>query len=183
MGLAMVIGVATRIYVEKKLRFKVYSKDEILEKLKNSLNLELYDVDENEEYVIFDIKNDIFIDNIYDLLKNEMEGFRWRDENDVAELNEILRLIEQKKSVKDVEKVICEKGSYYLHMMEGNCFETISYICEDDLCIMARLLVYDLSYKVYLECYFQTFNYLRKKLRSAIDNPLKDDIFLMVTTG
>ena len=41
MGLAMVIGVATRIYVEKKLRFKVYSKNEILEKLKNSLNLEL----------------------------------------------------------------------------------------------------------------------------------------------
>lgn len=183
MGLALVIGVATRIYVEKKCNSRNYSKEEICEKLSDSLNFDLYDINENEEDVIFDIKDDIFTNNIYELLKCEMKGFRWRGEEDEVNLNGILNRIRKKKSVKEIEKVVREEGSCYLSMMEGNRFETISYICKEDLYITARLLVYDLSYKVYLECYFQTLNYLREKLRIAIDNQLKDDIFLMVTTG
>ena len=45
------------------------------------------------------------------------------------------------------------------------------------------MLVYNMAYKVLFESYYELFRYLRKKIQSAIDNPLKDDVFLMITTG
>lgn len=67
--------------------------------------------------------------------------------------------------------------------MSGCCLETISYISKKRLTVYAELLVYNMAYKVFLEDYFEMFRYLKEKIQSAIDNPLKDDVFLMVTTA
>ena len=62
-------------------------------------------------------------------------------------------------------------------------WENILYIGDGELCITATLLSYTWAFKVYLECYWDLFRYLREKTQIAIDNPLKGDVFLMVTTG
>ena len=67
--------------------------------------------------------------------------------------------------------------------MSGNYFETISYISSRGLTVYAEMIVYNMAYKVFLECYNDMLKYLRDKIRNAIDNPLKDDVFLMITTG
>ena len=86
-------------------------------------------------------------------------------------------------SVEKVKNVVEEEGSYFLHIMSGFCLETISYISKRRFTVYAELLVYNMAYKVLFESYYELFRYLRKKIQSAIDNPLKDDVFLMITTG
>lgn len=51
------------------------------------------------------------------------------------------------------------------------------------LTVYTEMIVYNMAYKVFLECYNDMLKYLRDKIRNAIDNPLKDDVFLMITTG
>ena len=56
MGLALVVGVATKIVVEKEDDYKYCTKEEILRDLKDELNFNLYDVEEDERRVIFYIR-------------------------------------------------------------------------------------------------------------------------------
>ena len=101
----------------------------------------------------------------------------------LKKLNEILNKIKDAKDTKSVIDIVEDEGAYYLHIMTGCPWETISYIDDGDLCIMATLLTYSYSYKVFLEEYYELFRYFRSKLQDAIDNPLKDDVFPMITTG
>ncbi len=184
MGLALVIGVATNIYVKKKNSFREYTKDEIIKQLDGKLNMELYDVSEDQEdnLVVFSIKEEIFKNNIYDFLMKETKNLKWKGK-DRENLNEILSKIKDAKDTKSIIDIVDEEGSYYLYIMTGCPWETISYIDDGDLCIMATLLTYSYSYKVILEEFYDLFRYFRSKLQDAIDNPLKDDVFPMITTG
>lgn len=183
MGLALVVGVATKIVVEKENYYgKECTKEEILEDLKNELNFNLYNIEEDEQNVIFYIKEDIFVKNIYNLLLSETKNNKWtRRDKERFEL--ILENIKVMDSVEKIKDIIKEEGSYFLHMMSGSCLETIAYISKKGFTVYAELLVYNMAYKVFLESYYEIFRYLREKLQNAIDNPLKDDVFLMVTTG
>lgn len=183
MGLALVVGVATKIVVEKENYYEgKCTKEEVLEDLKDELNFDLYDIEEDEKNVTFFIKEDVFVNNIYNLLLSETKNNEWKGH----EKERFNLILENKKAMDSVEKmknVVKEDGSYFLHIMSGNCLETISYISKKRFTIYAELLVYNDAFKVFLECYFDIFKYLREKIRNAIDNPLKDDVFLMVTTG
>mgnify|MGYP007069893004 CR=1 FL=1 len=184
MGLALVIGVATKIYVKKSTDFKEYTKDEIIKQLDGKLNMNLYDVRDCEEdkMLVFTIKKEIFKNNIYDFLVSETKNLKWKGKHR-EELNQILEKIKGAKDTESIMNIVKEEGSYYLHIMTGNPWETISYIGDGDLSIIATLLTYSFSYKVILEEYCDLFRYIRSKLQDAIDNPLKDDVFLMITTG
>lgn len=182
MGIALDIGVATKISIEKKSGFKMYSKDEILEKLKDCLNLELYNIDEDEESVLLEIKEDIFLKNIYNLLLTETLSSKWKNE-DKENFDKLLLSIKKAKSINEVEEIVKDKGSYYMFFCEGCPWEDISYISDEDLNIIPKMLVFENSYKVIFETYYSIFRYLRAKIQQAIDNPLKDDVFLMLATG
>ncbi len=182
MGLGIAVGVATEIHIEKKGDFKTFSKEEILESVKDSLDLTLYNITEDEKHVNLDIKEEIFMDNIYDLLVKELEDFDIRD-NEKQKLDNLLERIKDAKSMEEIEKITTEDYQYFFHFLNGCPWESISYISKDELCIFATLFTYSFSFKVVMECYFELFNYLRKKLQKSIDNPLKDDVFLMITTA
>ena len=64
MGRYMIIGTATKIYVEKNSRYDTYNVEQIKEILSNKLNLNLYDITEDEENVYLSIKPKIFSENI-----------------------------------------------------------------------------------------------------------------------
>ena len=183
MGLALVVGVATKIVVEKENYYEgKCTKEEILEDLKDELKFDLYDIEEDEQNVIFYIKEDIFVNNICNLLLSETKNYEWKG-HEKERFNLILENIKAMDSVEKMKNIVKEDGSYFLHMMSGCCLETISYISKRKFTVYAELLVYNMAYKVFLKAYFELFSYLREKIQSAIDNPLKDDVFLMVTTG
>lgn len=182
MGLALVVGVATKIVVEKENYIGSCTREDVLKDLKDELNLDLYDIEEDEENVYFYIKEDIFVNNIYNLLLSETKGNKWNG-NEKERFKLILEKINDMDSVEKIKNIIKEEGSFFLHIMSGCCLETISYISKKRLTVYAELLVYNMAYKVFLEDYFEMFRYLKEKIQSAIDNPLKDDVFLMVTTA
>lgn len=128
MGLGLAVGVATEIFIRKDS----YSKEEIINKINNYLNLDLYDIEEDDQYISLIIKSD---------------------------------------------------KSYRLNFLEGNIIETISYISNSELKIFSNLIVYNFSYKVYMEEYCEFFRYVRAKMQQSINNVLKDDVFLMLATG
>ena len=183
MGLALVVGVATKIVVEKENYYEgKCTKEEILEDLKDELDFNLYNIEEDEKNVTFYIKEDVFVNNIYNLLVSETKDIGLTG-NDKEEFALLLENIKNMDSVEKVKNVVEEEGSYFLHIMSGFCLETISYISKRRFTVYAELLVYNMAYKVLYESYYELFRYLRKKIQSAIDNPLKDDVFLMITTG
>ena len=172
MGLALVVGVATKIVVEKENYYEgKCTKEEILEDLNEELKFDLYDIEEDEQNVIFYIKEDVFVNNICNLLLSETKDYEWKG-HEKERFNLILANIQAMDSVEKMKNIVKEEGSYFLHMMSERKFT-----------VYAELLVYNMAYKVFLEAYFELFSYLREKIQSAIDNPLKDDVFLMVTTG
>ena len=183
MGLALVVGVATKIVVEKENYYtKGCTKKDVLEDLKDELDFNLYNIEEDEKNVTFYIKEDVFVNNIYNLLVSETKDIELTS-NDKEKFNLLLENIKNMDSVEKVKNVVEKEGSYFLHIMSGFCLETISYISKRGFTVYAELLVYNMAYKVLFESYYELFRYLRKKIQSAIDNPLKDDVFLMITTG
>ena len=124
----------------------------------------------------------VLVNNIYNLLVSETKDIGLTG-NDKEEFALLLENIKNMDSVEKVKNVVEEEGSYFLHIMSGFCLETISYISKRRFTVYAELLVYNMAYKVLFESYYELFRYLRKKIQSAIDNPLKDDVFLMITTG
>ena len=74
------------------------------------------------------------------------------------------------KKVYGIEQT--SKGYY------GFCND-INYIAEEsNLGMYADILSFFSCGKVLIECYNELFDYLRDKIIKAIDNPLKDSIFI-----
>ena len=61
MGQYLSVGIAKEIFVYKSDGWTYYTKDEIEEKLSKVLNLDLYDISENEKYVFLNLKQFVSI--------------------------------------------------------------------------------------------------------------------------
>ena len=126
MGLALVVGVATKIVVEKENYYEgKCTKEEILEDLKDELKFDLYDIEE-----------DAFVNNICNLLLSETKNYEWKG-HEKERFNLILENIKAMDSVDKMKNVVKEEGSYFLHMMSGCCLETISYISKRKFTVYA----------------------------------------------
>lgn len=112
MGLALVVGVATKIVVEKENYIGSCTREDVLKDLKDELNLDLYDIEEDEENVYFYIKEDIFVNNIYNLLLSETKGNKWNG-NEKERFKLILEKINDMDSVEKIKNIIKEEGSFF----------------------------------------------------------------------
>lgn len=178
MGLGLAVGVATEIFIRKDS----YTKEEIIDKIRNYFNLDLYDIEEDDQYISLIIKLKIFKDNIYDFLNSEVKYFKLSDKQSVY-FNDTVQKLQKINNIEEVKEIIKSDKSYRLNFLEGNIIETISYISDSELKIFSNLIVYNFSYKVYMEEYCEFFRYVRAKMQQSINNVLKDDVFLMLATG
>ena len=112
---------------KKIITRKAVQKKDVLEDLKDELDFNLYNIEEDEQNVIFYIKEDVFVNNIYNLLVSETKDIGLTG-NDKEEFALLLENIKNMDSVEKVKNVVEEEGSYFLHIMSGFCLETISYI-------------------------------------------------------
>lgn len=178
---ALVLGVATKIYIEKLTRFGVYTKERLLEELKGDLNLELYNVFEDMEYVILIPKNKVFVKYIAELLSSEVSQMRL-GHVPKKEMKEFLENLKELTDIKDFKKILLSSpGGYFLYL-HGRSDEDISYIYSGskNINIFADMIGFCYCNSVYIECYRTLFRYLLKKIKKTSQNPLKDDIFFLI---
>ena len=64
MGQSIIVGTATKIYARKRGEFSTYSLEQIKKFLSKKLNLNLYDITEDEKQVYLSIKPKVFSENI-----------------------------------------------------------------------------------------------------------------------
>lgn len=171
-------GIATTIYAKKN---SIYNSNKIKNALTECLNLEIYDMHENEEYIYLSLKEDIFMKNYEKLIKREykildldVKNYKVFDEIRDMSYNELLDGL-QKKDICYPYFQFTEAYGYYSN--------DISYILDQNynIEVSADIITYYLSEKVLFECYNDIFSYIRNKIISSMNNPLKDAVFVTIT--
>ena len=176
MGKSIIVGIATKIYVKKTYKYNIEQVKEILSK---KLNLSLYDIIEDDNDICLSIKPKIFSENIINLLKNEYKILGIDNNKVNNELLKKLKNIPYNQILNEIENKKISTGNFQFLEGNYNYLNDISYIDNNEkLTICADIIAFYLSDKVILESYFELFNYLRNKIVEAMDNPLKDDIFI-----
>lgn len=168
-------GVATCISIKKG----GYSTEEILEDLRLSMNLDIFDIEDKEEYLYLNIKEDIFEDNIIDFIKSQItiagkkyleRDFKFLEEFKGKTLDEMIEYS------KDYNRLPFYHSNGYFSISND-----ISYIFTNIRCsATADMVTYITEGKIIMECWFSIFKYLREKLVNATDNILKDALFLTI---
>ena len=176
MGQYLSVGIAKEIFVYKSDGWTYYTKDEIEEKLSKVLNLDLYDISENEKYVFLNLKQKVFSENIYNLLENEYEQMKIPE--DVYTYAE--EVLQRLKNTTLFDEVF--ENNFGTPFFELLLTSDISYVMgRDDYLRMEAYIISIFSEgKVLFECYNEMVRYLRNKIISTIDNPLKDAIFVSI---
>ena len=111
MGQYLDCGIATEIIVEKRRN----STEKILEKLKNKIDLNIYDISQNDELVCLDIKEDIFEKYAIPFIEEQLEMVKSNLTTE-KELKSLKNLEELKgKSYEELIKISNEKSHYFFH--------------------------------------------------------------------
>jgi len=163
MGTYLDIGIATKIYARKEDRWRSYSKEEVLENLGKKIDLNIYNMTDEEDYVILDIKPEIFEKEIGNILSEQLKYC----ENAEEEMKKIDKL--KGLSYNELIDIAEEKSMINFCLMEG---ADISYIADriEVYCDFISILS---EGKVFFECYYNMFNYIRNLLVATSKNPLK----------
>lgn len=175
MGQYLACGVATCINISKN----GYSKERILDDLKLKMNLDIFNVIDDEKVMCLELKKDIFENNIIDFIKSQVKDIEdYRRERELEYLDEL--------KGKNMDEMI-EYSKHYnrrpFFYSEGyfNVCNIVSYIFTDVNCdATIDMVSYISDGKIIMECWFDIFDYLRDKLVKATDNPLKDALFITI---
>lgn len=168
-------GVATCISIKKDR----YSTEEILEDLKLNMNLDIFDIQDEEKYLYLNIKEDIFEDNIIDFIKSQITI---AGNTDLERDFEFLEGFEGKTLDEMIEySKNYNRMPFYHSRGYFSISNDISYIFTNIQCnATADMVIYISEGKIIMECWFSIFKYLREKLVNATDNVLKDALFLTI---
>lgn len=180
MGQCIIVGTATTIYVKKEGKYSTYNLEQIKEILSKKLNLNLYDIAEDENQVYLSIKPKIFSENILSLLQNEYEILGVDINNEYnKELFEKIKHTPYNQLLNEIESK--NLNTYDFQFLKGYYYisNDISYIANNsNIAICADIIAFYLGEKAFLEAYNSLFDYLRNKIIKTMDNPLKDDVFI-----
>lgn len=175
MGQYLACGVATCISINKR----GYETEEILEDLKLKMNLDIFNIVDDEKVMCLEIKEDIFEENIIDFIKSQITPLRRRD------LDEDLEFLDEFKGKKFDEMINYSKEFnripfYYSEGYFKIC-NIASYIFTNVNCdATVDLVVYLENGKIVMEEWFSMFCYLRDRIVKSTDNPLKDAVFVVI---
>ena len=177
MGQNLNFGIATTIYAKKNSR---YTSTEIKNVLAECLNLEIYTMQENEQYIYLSLKKEVFMENYEKLIKKEYKLLNVYDSD-----YEVFDKIKGMSYDELLESLKNRRISYpYFQFTKayGYYSNDISYILDKnyEIEISADIITYYLSEKVFFEGYYNIFKYIRNKIISSMDTPLKDAVFVTI---
>lgn len=175
MGQFLACGVATCISIIKN----GYSTERILEDLKLKMNLDIFNVVDDEKVMCLEIKKDIFENNILDFIREQITPVRGHF------LNKELEYLDEfeGKSFEEMIRYSKENNSKAFFYSEGYLKVTniVSYIFTNVRCDASIDMVsYISDGKIIMECWFELFCYLRDRIAKSTNNPLKDAVFVVI---
>lgn len=176
MGQYLVEGIALGIYVRKQSK---YSLEEVKSNLKDELNLDLYDITEDESNVYFSIKPQIFMDNFENLLRHEYKDLNLKD--DEYKIFDDIRGLSFQELIRKLKELEID-SLHFRYTDFGMMSNRINYLSKArDMDVYVEMLTYNMDGKILMECYNVFLRYFRRKIINSInDNPLKDDVFVTI---
>lgn len=173
MGTFLCCGIAKTIIVKKER----YTREEILEKIKKTIDLNIYNNPlENEKYLLLEMKREFMekyaIKFIEEQLEIALENTSEEDKSLIKELKD--------KKYDELMEFAEEKQYQNFQLIEGNIYSNdISYIA-NKLIIFADIIVYMIDGKILMECYADMFRYLRNLILKNSNNPIKTSAVISI---
>ena len=169
MGRFLECGIAKTIKVEKDR----YSKEEILNKLAKSVDLDIYEaIEEREKYFELELKKDIMEKYAVKFIEEQLK-IAGQDINEICGDKISLKDLENQK-YDELMEIADEKECYNFQLLD--CLfgfsNDISYITED-LFICADIIAFLGDGKIIMECYNDVFGYFRNQVIKNSNNPIK----------
>lgn len=179
MGTYFKAGIAMRIAVGKKSEYrKTFTKEEVMEKLKHRFNLDLYTVDENEEVILFNLKEEICKKYLSDFILEQLDLYL--DQNHerlyMAETLDMLAQLQENPTIEGIEEVTETIYNAYI----GHCSNDYMHrtYLDRELDIYLEGLYYIYEGKMFAECDTYISTYIHTMVRVSSENPLKDTVFV-----
>lgn len=169
MGRYLNCGIAKTIKIGKDR----YSREEILNKLSKSIDLNIYDaIEEREKYFALELKKDIIEKYAVKFIEEQLK-IAEQDINEVYGDKVSLKELENKK-YDELMEIADEKECYNFQLLNGlfGFSNDISYIA-DGLTIGADIIAFLFDGKIIMECYNDVFRYFRNLVIKTSDNPIK----------
>ena len=172
-------GIAKRIIIRSQNEDE--SKDEILVRIGRNIDLNLYDRIDNEEYIILNIKKEIFQKNVYELVNEQINKIVMCEFDKAYTLYQL----EELKNVKydeliHISKLRGIKAFYFKRGDEKS--NDISYLDLERKCkIYCDLIQISQTGETFFECYQGMFTYFRNCIINSSENPLKTALVIALT--
>lgn len=174
MGQFLEVGIAIKLIVSKKDKrwAKDYTIEQIQEELGKCINLALYDLEkEDEEYLYWQIKRNIFAENVGAFLAEQ--SLLWG-----GALPEELTALLATKDYDQIIEVAQDKSYCEFQMIDG--IGQFNYLMEH-VKVYGESIAFFIEGKAYLECYYNLFKYMNNLIRHATKNELKDAVVLSLS--
>lgn len=172
MGQYLYFNIATKMIVSKATpRGRTFSYEEIIYRMDQQFNCQLYDIDEDEEHVYFQLKDQITKDYLYSFLEDHMSYLPKDD---------YLPNIEKIKN-KTTQEVIDYLKNEDIDYVYYNDYDFLrrTYL-DNELRIYLEGIFYLSEGKIILESSEQLFKYLHSRLREPHHNPLEEATYLSI---
>ncbi|MDO5556885.1 MAG: hypothetical protein Q4G05_01385 [Clostridia bacterium] len=173
MGQYLACGFAKKIYIKLEYQNK---KEDVLKKMKKEFDLSIYDYSEKGDYLIFEMKKDLFEKYAIDFIKEQLKDTFYKKHNKMYERSKehyerFLKL--EGKSYDELMEIFEEKNNVYFQLLEGSrVCNLINYIT-DEYYTFADIVTFCSDGKIFMEEQNEIFYYLRKKIIKSSKSPIK----------
>lgn len=172
MGQYLYVNIATKIVVEKtNSRGLAFSCDDIVQRIDQNFNSQLYDIEEDDSYVYFFLKDHMTKQYLYSFLKEHLAYLPHKD---------YLHNIEKIKH-KTTQEVIHYLQNEDIDYIYFNDYDNLRYTYLDqDLKIYLEGIFYLSEGKILIEETYHLSKYFHQRLRAPHHNPLEESTYLSI---
>ena len=168
MGQCLACGIATKITILKK-----YSEDndKVMERIGRTIDLNIYNRINYDDAIVLEIKRDIFEENVIDFIIEQSEDFYGTYKKDATEQLATLKGL----NYDDLIKIAKEKDVYSFQFLDGYRYicNDITYLDPESKDIYCDIIIFVDDGKVFLECWYGIFTYLRNRIIKSSNNPIR----------
>lgn len=174
MGQYIYVNIATNMIIEKEGRYlhgkRYFQYDDIERELKEKFNFNLYNHQQDETYIYYNIKEEVLEKYLYDFLYEQSEYLLYSQQ-----MKEDLLKIKGKKGSEIINSIKRDELDY-IHYFEYSYLK--SYYFMKDCHIYLEGICYLSEGEAYFECWYEFFNYIHMQIRKSSKNVLKDAVYL-----
>ncbi|MCM3786215.1 hypothetical protein M3231_24985 [Neobacillus mesonae] len=161
MGKHLQLGICNQIIIRKD-RMEKASIDQINIELANRLDMDLFDFEERNEYLIFTIKENVLEEQLSKFL---VEQFNLYDEKYEREFSLILTEIAKRQTSAEIVKLATDKE--FLFFQQNNIHDFVDISPWQSADVDISLLVIFFEGKLLMESYNSYLHYLEKLVRAS----------------